>query len=258
MLFTSSMFIGIGPTSSRRPLHYAILNENLEIQALDCGDMENVLAIIAGLENPLVAVGAPQSPNRGLLKRPEVRQRYNLRAGGRTWSKWRVCEYELRRRNIRIYNTPDRKETAAHWVQSSFVFYRRLMGMGFRLLDPDEALEPRRLIEVQPHACYTVLLERRPFLRNTLEGRLQRQLVLYLEGLDVANPLLMIEGFTRQHLLSGQLPLEGLFNAEELDALASAFTTYLVMKRPDRISYVGEREEGIIILPTSEIRAFYP
>lgn len=258
MLFTSAMFVGIGPTTSRRPLHYAILNEDLEVQAIDSGDMETVLALIAGLESPLVAIGAPRSPNRGLLKGSEVRKRYNLRAGGRTWTKWRVCEYELRRRNIRLYNTPDRREIAPQWVQSGFVLYRRLMGMGFRFLDPNELLQPRRLMEVQPHACYTVLLERRPFLRNTLEGRLQRQLVLHLEGIDVPNPILTLEEITRHHLLRGHLPLEGLYDPEELDALVSAFTAYLVMKRPDRLTYIGEHEEGIIFLPTAEIKAFYP
>jgi hypothetical protein len=258
MLFTSAMFVGIGPTTSRRPLQYAIINEDLEIQGIDSGDMETVLAIIASLDSPLVAIGAPQGPNRDLLKSPEVRKRYNLRAEGRTWTKWRVCEYELRRRNIRVYNTPDRREIAPKWVQSGFALYRRLMGMGFRFLDPNEPLQPRQLLEVQPHASYTVLLERRPFLRNTLEGRLQRQLVLYLEGADVPNPILTLEEITRHHLLSGHLPLEGLHNPEELDALVSAFTAYLVMKRPDRISYVGEHEEGLITLPAAEIKAFYP
>jgi hypothetical protein len=257
MLFTQAMFVGISPTAGKRPISYAVLDGDLKVQALDATDMEGMLALIAGLEMPMVAIGSPQGPNRGLLARDEVRRRFNLRPGGRTWTKWRVCEYELRRRNIRMYNTPDRREDAPGWIKKGFTLYRRLGQLGFRHMQPEEPPHQRQMLEVLPHACYTVLLERRPFLKNTLEGRMQRQLVLYLEGLSVPNPVRTLEEITRHHLLSGHLPLEGLHGAEELDVLVSAYTAYLAVSNPERIRYVGDREEGWIFLPTADLRDFY-
>jgi hypothetical protein len=257
MLFTEAMFVGIGPTAGKRPIQYAVLDADLKIQVLDATDFEGVLAIVAGLDSPIVAIGSPQGPNKGLMTRSDVRRRYNLRPDGRTWSKWRVCEYELRKRNIRMYNTPDRREDAPRWIQNGYALYRRLNKMGFRHLQPNDPIHSPAVFEVLPHACYSVLLERRPFLKNTLEGRLQRQLVLYLEGIVLPNPIRTLEEITRHHLLSGHLPLEGLHTPEELDALVSAYTAYLGMTNPERLSHVGDREEGWIFLPTSDLREFY-
>jgi hypothetical protein len=257
MLFTDAMFVGIGPTAGKRPIQYAVLDADLKIQVLDATDFEGVLAIVAGFDSPVVAVGSPQGPNKGLMTRAEVRRRYNLRPDGRTWAKWRVSEYELRRRNIRMYSTPDRREDAPRWIRNGFELYSRLLKMGFHNLLPNDTVRPPIMLEVLPHACYSVLLERRPFLKNTLEGRLQRQLVLYLEGIALPNPIRTLEEITRHHLLSGYLPLEGLYAPEELDALVSAYTAYLVMTNPERLSHVGNLEEGWIFLPTSDLRDFY-
>ena len=68
----------------------------------------------------MVAVDAPQSPNQGLMLRAEVRRRFNLRPGSRTWGQWKVCEYELRRRNIRLYNTPGKEKDAPAWMRKGF------------------------------------------------------------------------------------------------------------------------------------------
>jgi predicted RNase H-like nuclease len=129
--------------------------------------------------------------------------------------------------------------------------------MGFRTFVRGEEAGSRAVIEVHPHACYAVLLGRRPFLKQTLEGRLQRQLVLYLQGLDLLNPLQVLEEITRHHLLTGELPLQGLHDHDELDALAAAFTAHQVAMKPERISQWGDREEGLITVPTPDLKDFY-
>lgn len=238
-------------------MHYAVLDADLRLQALDAADMESVLAFIAGLEAPIVAIAAPQAPNRGLMLHPEIRQRYNLQPGSKTWSKWRVGEYELMRRNIRHYNTPGEEEDAPGWVRNGFLIYRRLKEMGFQMLEPDEEAAPRSVFEIHPHACYCVMLNHRPFRKQALEGRMQRQLLLYLEGLDISNPMRALEEITRHHLLSGQLPLSNLYTPEELDALIGAYTAYLALSKPAEICQVGEREEGLITLPVAKLNDFY-
>jgi predicted nuclease with RNAse H fold len=257
MLFSEAKFVGVNSTAGERPMHYAVLDRKLRIQVLGQGDLEMMLAVMGGLEDPVVAISAPQKPNTGVMGRVSVRRRFNLDPEGTTWGQWRLCEYELRRRNIRLYNTPSDVEDSPRWIQNGFSIYRRLKRMGFSLLKPDDPVEPRTMIEVQSHTSYTVLLERRPFLKKTLEGRFQRQLALHLEGLDVRNPLEILELIDRDHLLRGHLPLEDLHSAEELDSLVNAYTAYLSMTNPERVSHVGDQREGLISIPTMALKDFY-
>lgn len=257
MPMDDAVFVGIDPTAGIRPLCYAALDADLRRMALRKGDVEDVIAFVGGLESAVVAVDAPQSPNQGLMLQPEVRRRFDLDPRGRAWGQWKVCEYELRRRNIRLYNTPANEAEAPTWMRKGFDLYRRLKELGFRFYQQREQPGPRVMLEVHPHACYAALLGRRPFLKHTLEGRLQRQLVLYREGLDIPDPLKTLEEITRHHLLSGELPLHGLLTHDELDALMAAYTAYLVGIKPERTSQVGEPQEGCITLPVPELKEFY-
>jgi predicted nuclease with RNAse H fold len=257
MLFSEAVFVGVDPTAGESPMCYAALDANLRLLALDHDDMQGVLAFVGGLDSAIVGINAPQTPNKGLLREEQTRRRYNLMPDGRTWRKWRVCEFELRKRNIHLYNTPEKEQDSPGWVQAGFELHRRVRSMRFFPLAKGEPSKTRGMIETNPHACYTALLERRPFPKGTLEGRLQRQLVLYLEGLDLANPMHALEEVTRHHLLTGHLPLEQLHEHEQLDAIVAAFTAYLYGSRPERVCQVGADEEGWITLPVAELKDFY-
>jgi len=257
MLFDQVVYVGIDPTAGERPMHFAVLDQDLRLVALSQGDLETVLAFVGGLERAVVAIDAPQSPNQGLMLRPEFRRRFDLPPGGRSWGQWKVCEYEMRRRNIRLYNTPRQEDEAPTWMQIGFTMYRRAREMGFQLFVDGRTPTERTLLEVHPHACFAALLGRRPFLKQTLEGRLQRQLILFVEGLDIVDPLNVLEEVTRHHLLSGRLPLTGLLDHDQLDAIVSAFTAYLVGLKPDRVSQVGDVQEGLITVPVPELLDFY-
>jgi len=257
MLFADAKFVGVIPTAGERPMHYAVLDRNLKIQVLGTGDLEMMLALIGGLEDPIVSISAPQKPSSGVMGRAAIRRRFNLDPEGSTWAQWRLCEYELRRRNIRLYNTPADNEDAPRWMQNGFEIFKRLKKMGFSLLNPDDPVEPRTMLEVQSHTSYTVLLERRPFLKKTLEGRLQRQMVLHLEGVNVPNPMRILEGINRNHFLGGHLPLDDLNSAEELDSLVTAYTAFLALTKPERVQHVGHRREGMISVPTLSLKDFY-
>lgn len=258
MLFTDAVYVGIDPTAGDRPIPYAALDKDLRLIALDQDDMEAVLAFVGGLEVAIVGVDAPQSPNQGLMADPEFRRRFNLRPNGRTWRDWRVCEYELRQRNIRLYNTPGDENKAPGWVRNGFALFRRLRTLGYKPYYSGEKPGLQTFVEARPHACFTMLLEHRPFLKRSLEGRLQRQLLLYLEGLDLPNPMYALEEITRHHLLSGNLPLDRLHEHEQLDVLICAYTAYLVAQKPERVSQVGDPNDGWITLPVKELKDFYP
>ncbi len=257
MLFSDALYVGIDPTAGKRPMHWAALDGDLRLVAMDSGDAESALAFIGGVQTGVVAIDAPQSPNQGLMMRAEIRRRFNLRPGSRTWGQWKVCEYELRRRNIRLYNTPGKEKDAPAWMRQGFSLFKRLAAAGFQHYVAGEARTDRMMVEVHPHACYAALLERRPFLKGSLEGRLQRQLVLYVEGFEVQSPVHVLEEITRHHLLTGDLPLTGLYDHDQLDALMAAYTAYLVGVKPARVSQVGDRDEGLITVPVAELKSFY-
>jgi predicted nuclease with RNAse H fold len=257
MANTRMTYVGIDPTAGSRPMHFAALDRDLHIQSLTKGNLQAVLESIQMPERAVVAIDAPQSPNQGLMADPGLREGYGLPPNGDTWSGWKVCEYELRRRNIRLYRTPREESEAPRWIRMGFTLFRRLKAVGFELHERGRDIGQRALLEVHPHACFAVILGRRPFLKSTLEGRLQRQLVLYLEGVDVPDPMRSLEEITRHHLLESRLSLPDLYHHDELDALVAAYTAFLVSENPERITQVGDREEGLITLPTGELLDFY-
>lgn len=257
-LFTEPVFLGINPSSGVKPFHFAALSEGLRIVALYQGDVEGVLAFAAGLQQGAAAVDAPAGLSLATMGRAELRDRFGLPADSRTWAKWKLGEYELRRRNIRLYRTPTEDKLAPPWMRQGMQLHIRLRKLGFVPYTGEPPQGSRTLLEVNPQACYTVLLQRRPFSKRSLEGRMQRQLVLFLEGLDLPNPLHALEEITRHHLLSGQLPLGDLLSHQALDALMAAYTAYLSVVHPERTLQLGDPAEGLITLPVAEMLDRYP
>jgi predicted nuclease with RNAse H fold len=251
------IYLGIDPTAGRRPATLAALDDDLRVVHLGPIDANGIVAFVESHPGAVVAVDAPQSPKRGLMRRPEVRRRFGLPVRGRTFGEWKICEYELRRRNLRITSTPSKAGAAPSWMRAGFALYQRLTRLGFAFFRHGDPPPAQMMVEVHPHASFAVLLGHRPLLKANLEGRLQRQMVLYLEGLDLRNPVHTLEEITRQHLLSGSLPLDGLHNHDELDALVAAFTAYLVHQKPSRVCQVGEPKEGLITLPAASLKDRY-
>jgi predicted RNase H-like nuclease len=189
------------------------------------------------------------------MKKDSIRDALTPQPNPGRWISFRVSEYTLFQKNIRIPNTPDRVDSCPGWMRTGFKMYRRLQDLGFR--DFPEDNHQQQVLEVYPHAAYTVLLKKVPFLKKTLEGRLQRQLILHSLSVDIPDPMRIFEEFTRYKILQGQLPLEGLLSVEELEALIAAYTAWKAAIEPDEITRVGEPKEGEIILPSAELKPKY-
>ena len=252
------IYLGIDPTAGRRPLNYAALDGKLNVVAEGEGGPEAVLALLETHPDVLCAVDAPLMLNAGLMAQAGVRKRFGLSAKGKTWTQYRVGEYELRRRNIKLYNTPAEAENAPSWMQAGWKLYESLRAVGFETYAPDSTAS-RQLFEVHPHAAFTVLLGHVPCRKDTLEGRLQRQCVLYDEGVDLRDPMDSVEEITRHHLLEGTLDLRGLCTHDALDALVAAYTAYLAARQPEKVTLVGDVTEGQIVVPVavSEFKEIY-
>jgi len=243
-------FIGIDLTADRRPHHFAVLDEKLGVAAQGAGNFDELVRAVTAYADAVVAIDAPQSPNAGLMADPARRAQLGLPPNGKTWANCKVCEYEMRRHGIGLYFTPRTAEAAPAWMQTGFRLYETLRAAGFQLYRAGVAA-PRRLLEVHPHGCFTVLLGHRPLRKDTLEGRLQRQLILFEAGLDVPDPMKVMDEVTRHHIRQGLMNVPGLYSHDELDALIAAYTAFIAAREPQRLTAVGDPEEGQILLPVA-------
>ncbi|HEY5156630.1 MAG TPA: DUF429 domain-containing protein, partial [Anaerolineales bacterium] len=150
---------------------------------------------------------------------------------------------------------PCRPETCSGWMQSGFDLYSMLIEAGFEPFPTDKA--NHQWLETHPHAAFSALLGQLPLPKPTLEGRLQRQLVLHANDLGIKDPMGFFEEVTRHWLLKGVLPMGHIYNPEELDALVAALTAYQVVRNPKEVVGVGDKEEGQIILPVSHLNEIY-
>ena len=253
MLFTRHAFIGIDPTAGRSPFTYAALDDERNLLALADGELEDVLTFVGNFPAATVAVNAPSHVNAGLVRKRLEKQ--TLTPHSLRGADLRVAEAELRARGISVSATPSREETCAGWVQLGFALYKRLVKMGFKP-HPHENAELLWL-ETHPHACYTALLGQVPLPKPTLEGRLQRQIILYDAGLRIKDPMNFFEEITRHRLRLGVMPMELIYHPEQLDALIAAYTAWMAAKRPAETMQLGAKEEGFVVFPVNELREKY-
>jgi len=253
MLFNDAIYAGVDPSSGRKAFAYAALDGDLNPVALTDGDLDEVLTFLAAQETAVVAVNAPSGVNLGLVRehmKLEMLTAHQIRG-----AELRLAEQALRARGISVAGTPSRAELCPAWMQMGFELHHQLHRMGFENDSKNEA--PRKSLETHPHACYCVLLGQSPLPKPTLEGRLQRQLVLYERGLRMKDPMDFFEEITRFKLIKGSLPMELLYIPEYLDALVAAYTAWLRAHEPDKILRVGDVREGQIVLPAADWKARY-
>jgi hypothetical protein len=255
MFFTHTTFIGVDPTAGQRPFTYAALDGDLKLLALGQGEMDEVLAFVGGQRQAYVSVCAPRQPNIGLLASPTVRQQLSPPPYPGRWMNARLAEYRLRQHDISCPQTPAREDDCPNWMRMGFTLHRRLEGVGYRAYPQSDA--PLQSLEVYPHASFCALLGLTPFPKYTLEGRIQRQLVLYEHKLRLPDPMNFFEEITRHRLLQGILPLDELYTPGELDALMGAYTAWVAASHPEQTLALGDPEEGQIILPVAEIKRHY-
>lgn len=253
MLFTDSVFVGIDPTYGRKSFTYACLDKGLNLLALGDGEMEDVTAFLAGQKSATVAVNAPAGVNRGLVRekiRREMLTPHQIRG-----AELRLAEHQLRERGIAVSGTPSNTAACPSWIQLGFNLYQRLEKMGFRRYpDSDSAYQ---ILETHPHACFCVLAGCTPLSKPSLEGRIQRQLLLYDHGIRLKDAMDFFEEITRYKLTKGIWPMDLLYLPEQLDALVAAYTAWCVANKPGAVVAIGEATEGLIVLPIAELKEKY-
>jgi hypothetical protein len=255
MFFTNTTYIGIDPSAGVRPFVYAALDQELRPVVLGEGRIDDVLAFLAGQRQAVVAIASPRQPNQGVMGDEETRKSLTPSPHRGRWVDFRLADYLLRQRNIHVPQTPASEAACPKWMQMGFRLYRKLDDLGYQEYPQQEA--PRQFLEVYPHACYTILLGLAPFPKYSLEGRIQRQLLLYEQKIKVSDPMLFFEEITSHRLLKGILPIENLLTSEELDALMAAYTAWVAANHPDDLTLLGDAHEGRVAIPSTQLKSHY-
>ncbi len=250
MLFDPGTWIGINPTpqpgKGRGLLTYAALDKQLHLLALSQSNIDDLKAYLSGQSSAIVAIAAPRRPSLGV---PQFNQQVALFPDTRPAKpiKGRLADRQLREHNLGHPHTPSTFDLCPAWMRRGFKLYELLESLGYRDYPADP--QPFQKMEVFPHATFTLLSGNPPLPRNSLEGRLQRQLLLSDKELEVPDPMRFFEEVTRYRLRSGILPLKDVYQPAELDALGAAYTAWLAVTSPHTIMLYGDDGEGQIVVP---------
>lgn len=254
MLFTDRVFVGINTTGGHKPFAYAAIDDQRALIAQGEGELDDIMAFLGSQREAVVAINAPASVNHGLVRArmqaAALTKKIQLRGAD-----MREAEYDLRQRGINISKTASRPDLCPSWMRLGFTFYQKLAENGFLPYPQEKA--PWQWLETHPHAIYTALLGHQPWARATLEGRLQRQLVLVDQGLRLPDPMDFFEEVTRYRILQGQLPFEMIYPANQLDLLAAALTAWKAIHAPEEMSAIGDPQESLIYLPAPDLKKHY-
>lgn len=255
MHLSDTRFIGVDPTSGRQPFAFAVLGQEGQLITLAEGELEDVLALAGGQVSAFVAINAPSRTNTGLLRKREMLGALApLHQPGRGVD-MRLAEHQLRERGISVGATPAHMDTAPNWMRLGFTLYKRLSAIGYRTYPAESA--PRQLLEAHPHAAFCALLRQLPLPKHTLEGRIQRQLLLFEQGLGINDPMDFFDEITRHGILKGDLPFGQIYDSGALDALVAAHTARQAASSPSQVLCLGVPEEGQVVLPVKELKEHY-
>jgi hypothetical protein len=246
---SSRWFAGVCLTAGRQKVVLAMMDTTLKPHFEKLAESDVAGRLIAYPEIT-VAIAGP-------LQKGRVNARASSLAFGRSRPSFsRSADAELARRGLPARVVPSVEGAAPGWMRMGFALGRQLRAVPF-VEGPDGREADRWLIETHPVGSFAALLGKLPMPRETLEGRLQRQLVLFRERLALPDPMDALEEMTSFHLLAGDIRLEGLFATEELEAIAAAYTAWAATVRPERASWLGGEDGGWICLPSNPLAEKY-
>jgi predicted nuclease with RNAse H fold len=233
-------------------LHERRSAEGLELVATFYapGGVEQVARTVEGFGRgqAVVGVDAPSGHRMDLLAAGSpVRDVVGVPEG--RYERMRVCDALLFRRGLPLYPVPraGQPQTAwESWMYVGFGLFRALEHHG-RYVPPasatyentvgDAALLHGRLFETYPDAIFCSLLGHRPSPKRTPWGLQQRIATLKQQGVVDEDG-----GLWHRTL-------------DELDACAAAYTAYALAAGHG--TWVGDPQEGVIVLPATELLGRY-
>jgi predicted nuclease with RNAse H fold len=214
------------------------------------GTVEQVARTVEGFGagQAVVGVDAPSGHRLDLLEagRPLRRQ---LRLPEGRYERMRVCDALLFRRGLPLYPVPRAGQPRTgweEWIYVGFDLFRALSALGrytpaaagaYEGPVGEHALFQGRLFETYPDAIFCSLLGHRPSPKRTPWGLQQRIAALKQRGVVDEDG-----GLWHRTL-------------DELDACAAAYTAYALAAGFG--TWVGDAQEGVIVLPAPELLPRY-
>jgi hypothetical protein len=240
-------FMGIDLTAQRNSFTCAVLDSSRKVKFCDTVSLSDWQSALNSYPDIITGINSPLTLNLGYMSDPEYRLTLNPIPPKSRYTEMRVCEYQLLCQGYTPTRTPKDVNRFSPGLQRAFKFTSELGMSGFQYWPfPNSRYQ---MLEVNADAAFGSLLGVKPFAANSLEGRIQRQLVLQNKGLGVKDAMGFFEEITRHRLLTGKLPDDNILSSTALNALISAFTAWSLVNRPDEYSRCGELDEGVIFLP---------
>jgi hypothetical protein len=214
------------------------------------GTIEQVARTIEGFGRgeAVVAIDAPSGHRLDLLA-PGAPLRREIGVPDGRYERMRVCDTLLFRRGLPLYPVPavgQPHRAWEEWMRVGFALYGALAGLELFRPPAHGAVEGRieegalaagRLCETYPDAIFCALLGHRPGAKRTPSGLQERIAALKLKGVVDEDG-----GLWRRTL-------------DELDACAAAYAAYGLAAGIG--TWVGHPDEGVIVLPSLELRDRY-
>jgi len=237
-------YIGIDVQAAQKPFYYTALDADLEVIACGHGRMADVLAYLAGQSSAIVAVNGPV-----WAPLPENMFSQSGLFGGEqstVFGSHRIVDVELSVRGYPIIPVPPIGKKGPVWMERSLELTDEMKRLGY--ICSGELPAKRTYFETNIDAAYHLITGTSPYDSRSLEGRLQRQLLLHDFGFSLKDPMEFLEEFTRFRLRTSNVPLTQIAVAHELRALMTAATAWMLDNRPQNLEHLGRSDEGEIIL----------
>lgn len=245
----SPVYVGIDLLRSAgrqsRAYVYAALDEARELIALGTGDRDEVLAYLGGQAAAHVAIAAARFPNTGRVNDPKAYP--DGQAPPKHRVNARLSEFLLQQKGLSIESTPDKVKQCPVRSQKGFELFRKLAAFGYSPYPNPES--DRLLLETHTEGIFQRWLGGKRPLPDSLEGCIQRQLILFDQKLPVPDAMDFFLEVTRYKLIQGDLPDQDILPFDELNALAAAQIAWLAAQHPGRLDLIGDPDEGQIVLP---------
>ncbi|PKN97244.1 MAG: hypothetical protein CVU42_16960 [Chloroflexi bacterium HGW-Chloroflexi-4] len=248
MDLSQTRFIGIDLGGTRGSFTCAILDENRRIQFRGEVTQDEWLAKLDACPIAIAAITSPINLNEGVMADESKRSLLRVPPLSKKYTSMRQCEYELLMRGFSTTRMPNTYESCSPALKRALRFTSNLAAQGFQRWPAPGA--ERQLMETHPDAAFAQLLGAKLNPVKLLEGRIQRQLLLQEEHLNVRDPMIFFEEVTRHKMLTGQMPEGILISPVELNALIAAYTAWSAYTKPVGVARLGEANEGHIILPS--------
>jgi len=188
-------FIGIDVAASR-PSDIVVLDANLrEAELLSSTDpAATSLELAERYPNAVVAVDASRCLSKRLMQCDAFRTGLDLPPPEGKYLNCRSAEYELMRRNVSIYQTPEEMpDWLRAWLEEGFAWYDALIAAGYADHSHHPCAKAPCVIESYPYANFVALLGGLPPGKATRAGRVARVTALRDAGVEADYALMDVD-----------------------------------------------------------------